>query len=300
MNEIQRLNEIKSKEKIIENNFKSVKNKTRVHIVPNIVHYILFDDCLIDFGHFVSILSVLQNQKPEVIYFHCNCRQLSGDYYQRAVSLSNITKTNIIVQPIEKTKIHGHKSNKTLSNQRVFDIIKIQVLKRFGGIYLDRDVYVVRSLNVCRKNNTTVQWDDTKSLRTHLIISGKDSQFLNVLLNSYLDYRPDISHYSWREVQEKRILPKYPKLVHRVKKFGADLSVVCPLVYTQYNKKWKKDFFAIRLNIRGNQLMDGCFNGTPPLVTRFDEKVVTELDTTFGEMNRNVFDFERNVIIFQI
>src|ERR1700761_2965283 len=38
------------------------------YVVPNIVHYILFDIKDIGFGHFVSLLSVMKNQKPDLIY----------------------------------------------------------------------------------------------------------------------------------------------------------------------------------------------------------------------------------------
>ena len=292
------LNELKTNEQFIENNFKThliYSNKTwfPFRIVPNIVHYILFDECVIDFGHFVSILSVLKNQNPDSIYIHCHCHQLSGHYYQRAVTLANSLK--------KKTKIKvkfGHKLNKTLAHHRSSDIIKIQVLKKFGGIYLDRDVYVVQPLHKFLRHNMTVQWDDTEILSYHLMISSKNSLFLTLWLNSILDHRPDLSHYSWKGLQKKKILPKRPKLLFRVKKFGADPSVVCPLVYTQYYNKWNKDFFAIRLNIRGNQVMDECFKATRPLVTSFNEKVILDLKTTFGEMTRNAFDFEKNVIMF--
>ena len=45
-------------------------------VVPNIVHYILFTIHEIEFSHFISMLSVLKNQRPELIYIHCDCHQL--------------------------------------------------------------------------------------------------------------------------------------------------------------------------------------------------------------------------------
>jgi hypothetical protein len=45
-------------------------------IVPNVVHYILFTIHEIQFSHFISLLSVLRNQKPDQIIIHCDCDQL--------------------------------------------------------------------------------------------------------------------------------------------------------------------------------------------------------------------------------
>ena len=45
-------------------------------VVPNIVHYILFGINEIYFVHYVSILSVLKNHKPDIIWIHCDCDQL--------------------------------------------------------------------------------------------------------------------------------------------------------------------------------------------------------------------------------
>ena len=77
-------------------------------MVPNIVHYLLFNVTEIKFGHFISFLSVLKNQKPEKVYIHCDCSQLNGDYYQRVLRVANKTNTPIIVRTIERpTQIFG-------------------------------------------------------------------------------------------------------------------------------------------------------------------------------------------------
>lgn len=58
-----------------------------INIVPNIVHYVLFNIKQIEFGHFISILSVLRNQKPDQIIVHCDCDHLIGDYYERILQI---------------------------------------------------------------------------------------------------------------------------------------------------------------------------------------------------------------------
>ena len=83
------------------------------NIVPNIIHYILFSVKEIKFQHFLSIISVLKNQRPDQIYIHCDCNELSGDYYRRVLRVANKTKTSIIIRSIEKpTQIFGKNLSK--------------------------------------------------------------------------------------------------------------------------------------------------------------------------------------------
>ena len=106
----------------------------------------------------------MKNQKPDVIYIHCNCHQLSGDYYERALRVANKTNTQLIVRTIEgPTQIFGQNLSKEWLSWHSSDITRVRVLMEFGGIYLDRDVYVVQSLDVFRKYEMTLNWDPNGS-----------------------------------------------------------------------------------------------------------------------------------------
>ena len=103
------------------------------NVVPNIVHYMLFTVHKIEFGHFISMLSVLKNQRPEKIYIHCDCNQLSGDYYQRVLRVANKTNTPIVIRTIERpTQIFGKKLSKGNYNWHASDIARIRILQEFG------------------------------------------------------------------------------------------------------------------------------------------------------------------------
>ena len=92
----------------------------RLDIVPNTVHYVLFEVHQISFVHFISMLSVLKNQKPELIYIHCNCHQLYGNYYHRVLRVSDRTDTKIIIRYTEQpSDIFGHKLKSEVVGTRV-------------------------------------------------------------------------------------------------------------------------------------------------------------------------------------
>ena len=116
--------------------------------MPNIVHYVLFTKHEIQFVHFVSILSVLRNQRPDAVYVHCDCHELRGGYTDRVLALMNATNTTFIVRHIERpTEIFGQKLREEWINWHGGDLTRIRTLIEFGGIYLDSDSYITKPLN---------------------------------------------------------------------------------------------------------------------------------------------------------
>ena len=278
------------------------------YVVPNIVHYIMIDFKSIGFTQFLSLLSVMKNHKPDLIYIHCNCHQLSGDYYERTLRVVNKTNTQLIVRTIEKpTKIFGQKLSKKWENWDLSDFIRTQVLMEFGGIYLDSDMYVVQSLDPFRKYEMTLEWEGKGDILTGILIANKNARFLKIMYNSFRKY--EAKKYGWNGgIMPSRLLKKQPNLVHRVKnEFGSRSQNLCPKIYFSYYKNWSKEYFTIHLSIRGNEisLQNYCFKRMRGfgirklnnLRTFYNESIVRQLNVTFGEMCRNVYDFEKEMII---
>ena len=172
---------------------------------------------------------------------------------------------------------------------------------KFGGIYLDRDVYVVQSLDVFRKYEMSLNWEEDWNMSIGTLIAHKNARFLKLWLETYHDYHPDEWFYNGGVLPTEEVLVKRPELVHRVKwMFGAEAPDVCPLLYAKYHKSWSEEFYTIHLSIQGNKLNRWCkgltYEADNASITEFDEKVIVDLNTTFGEMTRILFDFEKNSI----
>ena len=121
-------------------------------IVPNIIHYILLKQHFISFAHFISIKSVIRNHKPDQIIIHCDCDKIEGDYWERI----KLERIHIKIRRIEiPDEIFGHKLSSSYKLWHASDILRNKILREFGGIYLDRDVYVVNSLNQFRSYEMT-------------------------------------------------------------------------------------------------------------------------------------------------
>ena len=161
--------------------------------VPNIVHYILFTIHEVQFAHFISFLSVLKNQRPEVIYIHCDCHQLTGHYWTRALKVANKTRTLIIVRYFKRPEvIFGHKVSQKYLNWHSSDIARITVMSQFGGIYLDIDVYVTSPLDQYFDKELTIDFQKKgEVLGSQVIIGHKNARFLKLWLMSYQFYDPN-------------------------------------------------------------------------------------------------------------
>ena len=132
-------------------------------IVPDIVHYIQLEQPELDFVTLVSIMSTVRNHQPKLILLHSDQETLQGKYWQKLLQLNASQSTTIIkmnlIQP--SGQIFGKKMSWI---QHVSDVVRIQILKTFGGIYLDNDVYVVKSLQHFRRFEFSIGWPENEYL----------------------------------------------------------------------------------------------------------------------------------------
>jgi hypothetical protein len=88
-------------------------------------------------------------------------------------------------------EIFGQKLNEGWRFYHGSDIGRIHVLMKYGGIYVDNDAYVIRSLDKYRKFEFVINWDENQFMGTQVITAHKDARFLPLWLDSYRDYRSD-------------------------------------------------------------------------------------------------------------
>ena len=177
--------------------------------------------------------------------------------------------------------------------------MRIRVLQEFGGIYLDTDEYVVKSLDLFRKYEMTLDWDIGQPMSCAVLIANPNSRFLKLYLDGYRDYHSNEWFYNSGLYPTDEILKKKPELVHRVKgQFGAEGPRICPMLFSRYDPKWKEIFYTIHLYIRGNVVtkQQWCFSGNIPKITTFNESMASTLNITLSEMLRLVLDFEKTTL----
>jgi hypothetical protein len=165
----------------------------------------------------------------------------------------------------------------------------------FGGIYLDQDFYVTKCLDIFRKYELSFSWDSlSKKLSNGIFIAHKNSRFMKLYFDSYRDYNSTKWAYNSQLLPTRTILKKWPELVHLVAdEFGPETTVICRKLHFDYDSEWQTKYYAIHLFMRGNKLTaSNCFGGKKVVNYQFNDSVVKNLNTTFGEMARLVLDFE--------
>ncbi|XP_054155969.1 uncharacterized protein LOC128954415 [Oppia nitens] len=196
--------------------------------------------------------------------------------------------TKIFGQPFSESKLRWHAS----------DVTRIQVLIEWGGIYLDKDVVVVQKLDRFRNYEMTVDYEVYDLfLGTQTLIAGREALFLRLWLQQYRRYEADCWMCNAAVRPTKEIINRWPELVHRTTPgaFGASIEELCPMLYLRYEPDWRHKYYAIHLLMRANSLTDinYCLDRRPDMMTAvIDEHYVRQLNTTFGEIARDLLDFD--------
>jgi len=207
---------------------------SRKLIVPNIVHFIQFDMKTLNFVTFICLLSAWYNHKPSKIYLHTNLKQVLADSFYIDV-LKNVTGEALEIHELKKpTHVFGQRLSSTHHSS---DIARIQILMKYGGIYLDEDVYVVKNLNRFRHFECSIGWPETQNIGSQVILAHKDARFLKLWLQLYREYRPTMWYYNAGEAPTQQILTGLPHLVHRVKTaFGVEN--LTEEIYSKFWPEW--------------------------------------------------------------
>ncbi|XP_055950130.1 uncharacterized protein LOC129984296 [Argiope bruennichi] len=251
-------------------------------IVPNVVHYVHFDEPDLNFIQVISIRAVYLNSPPERILIHCNCYSLRGKYW-------NMVK-NISILEISYMRKPTHIFEKLLSSvYHSSDIARLEILMKYGGIFLDTDTYVIKSLEYFRRFEMTLGWPPSQNLGTQLLIAHKNARFLKLWYNSYRYYRRERWYYNAGELPTQFILEPMPYLVHRVP-YDFGVHNLVHLLYGTHSSEWK-NYHAIHLLVRHkNYLLPG------DTVEEFNEENIKTYNKTFGDMARLVLYGSTDII----
>ena len=141
----------------LESNRQDPLSSENAPLIPNIIHFVrLVDEPSKDstlhftFRLFVAIYSAHYYMQPETIYIHTNVPEhlilpSNTNFYGRAINKLPNIKYNYHYAPNQTT------TGITIDNlPHRSDFVRTDVLEKFGGIYLDDDVYLLRELHTLR------------------------------------------------------------------------------------------------------------------------------------------------------
>uniref|UniRef100_A0A146M4C3 Alpha-1,4-N-acetylglucosaminyltransferase n=1 Tax=Lygus hesperus TaxID=30085 RepID=A0A146M4C3_LYGHE len=267
------------------------------YIVPNIVHFIRFGLQEFSFVDAVCLLAALKNQKPEKIYLHTDLPNFYGRHWKVILSTPGISGVIELKYMRVPDQIYGQ----TLNNlgwrkYHASDIARLQILMKYGGIYLDNDSYIVQSLDTFRKYEMAIGWRPGGNISNQVMVAHKNARFLREWLLTYKDHYDSHGWYynaGIRPTQE--VLSKRPELVHRVSRRFAEYHGVADMLYLSKSDAWM-DHYAIHLYVNHMKALvrrNLSSEATYPVV--FNEDNIRLYPVNFRDMVYDVYPINRTV-----
>ena len=175
--------------------FDEFDNETGVSyfIVPNIIHLIRFNQSEFTFIDYLCLQAAFLHHRPDKFYIHTNVADglFTGKYWQ-LIQQDIELFSRIVIRHLEPpSEIFGQPLSGKWKYFHGGDIARIQTMIKFGGIYLDNDVFVIKNLDKYRKFEIAMNWDEGEFLGSQVIIAHGNARFLSRWLDTYHDYHPD-------------------------------------------------------------------------------------------------------------
>lgn len=246
------------------------------YVVPNVVHFIRLGNASLSFVEAVCIRAAWIQQRPESLVIHCDVCKATTDspnwWLIRDIPY-------ISLMPVRRPRfIFGKRLS---SVYHASDIARLRVLREYGGIFLDGDSYLVRSLDAFRHYEMALGWHPRQALGTQVLVAHRNARFLKLWYESYRYYRPERWYWNAGRLPTEMILVPRPYLVHRVP-YDFGVHNVARLLYGVCKSDWR-GYFAIHLLFRHKDYLVASDKfGTLNAIN------VANYNKTFGQMARLV------------
>lgn len=215
-------------------------------MIPNILHFVF--GMAPDFGgkpfslvHYLAIKSAVELNKPQAAYFHYQYEP-QGEWWEKAkplLQLQHITAPGTI---------HG---NKLYHVAHKADVVRLQALKETGGIYMDLDTISIKPLTDLLNHSFAIgqelkpayvpkNWrqrfkhqlrslfnnkkeNETNGLCNAVLLSEKNSPFINYWLDEYKSFRSEGRDKYWNEhsvLVPLALAEKYPQHIIKLSPYA--------------------------------------------------------------------------------
>jgi hypothetical protein len=176
--------------------------------VPSRIHFIFglderFGGKQFSYIHYLAVRSAAKVNEPDEIVLHYTFEPNSQwwDAVKPYVILNKVTSpTTVFGRSVDS---FAHRA----------DILRLDILRNEGGIYLDMDVFCVRSLDPLRSHKVVMGVEPNVGLCNAVILAEPRAPFLQLWFNRYREFDQTLwNHHS--VVIPYRLARLYPQLIH--------------------------------------------------------------------------------------
>jgi hypothetical protein len=166
-------------------------------MIPNQFHFIFglkenFGGKPFSLVHYLAIKSALELNKPDIVYFYYK-HEPEGKYWDKIKPYLTLEKIDPPQEIFGRPLMHiAHQAG----------VLRIQNLLNRGGIYLDCDTICVKPFTDLLQFQTVMGIQGKNAIEglcDAVILSEKNSSFLNLWLNSYSTFRSVGRDHFWDE-----------------------------------------------------------------------------------------------------
>ena len=198
----------KQKKDIIMNilNIENVKNndidlkkiEKKEYKIPNIIHFVYGfkkQESEFELYKYLAIKSAIDINQPDKTYFHYKYEPY-GKYWDK---IKNYLTLEYVEPPAE---IYG---NELLHYAHQADVIRLQKLQKYGGIYLDIDTICVKSFHDLRNNEFVIGIQGNRDnsevygLCNAVMLSTPNNEFIIEWIDTYTTFRSKGRDEFWDE-----------------------------------------------------------------------------------------------------
>lgn len=187
-------------------------------MIPNVVHFIFglkedFGGKPFSFIHYLAIKSAHERLKPDAIKFYYKYEP-QGPWWDASKEYLTLVK----VEP--PREIFGHP---LLHYAHQADVLRLEILMKQGGIYLDVDVLCLNSFGPLLKYQCVMGMEENLGLCNAVILAAPGAPFIRAWYDSYRTFRSKGRDEFWNEhsvLVPLRLARRVPGLIQRQDKYA--------------------------------------------------------------------------------
>jgi hypothetical protein len=246
--------------------------------VPNVLHLVLGFPGKFDFYAYLSVKSAHDRMKPEAIYMHVFGQRFDlSPYLQRAIDEFGVK----LVASRDVRQVHDRPVDVV---EHRSDVVRLETLIRFGGVYIDLDAFVLQPLDVYYNNELTMPAESDVGVNNGVMIAKRCSRFLRKWYGEYTNF--DDSKWGDHSI----LLPK-------------KLAAQNPDLITVEQDTLQSDYTDTYERLMSDKLDPVYWNPVRIVHSfirlaekKYDEESIKQVNTNFGTMARRIMEGKPGMI----
>ncbi len=147
-------------------------------MTPKLIHFVYVGGRPFSFIHFLAVYTAWKVNRPDKLYLHYS-EEPQGPWWEKARPLLTLNR----VAPVDS--VFG---NPVMFPAHQADVIRLQMLRRYGGIYLDLDIICLRPFTPLLTHDFVMGIEPGSGLCNAVIIAKPEAVFLRHWWENYRNF----------------------------------------------------------------------------------------------------------------